>query len=241
MTNEQTKILKNVEEIFLPLVREAFAENLLSVTLYGSAVKGRFVDGLSDVNTLIVLTAADPAALSEFGKRAVRTMKKNRVNPMILTEREYLRSADVFPMEYLDIQTSRKVIYGDDLTERLEITKDNLRHQVEEQLRGSVAALRRAMLGVKGKAAPMKRILRGWFGSQSALFRGLLRLSGVDELPADPTESIALLGRTYSVNVSGLESAARLRAGEKIDPTAAAGELLTCLTELSGKVDEMDT
>ncbi len=240
MSKEKEKLLGSVERIFLPIVRDAFGANLASVTLYGSSVAGGFVDGLSDVNVLIIIAAADPDGVSAFGRNASRVMKKSRITPLLLTEKEFVDSADVFPMEYLDIRDSRKVIFGEDLAARLQITKRHLRHQAEGELRGTVTALRRAMLETGGKQRPLKRILREWFGSQVALFRGLLRLADVERASANPVDSIAILGRTYGIDVAPIERAARLRDGERLDAKRTTAELLLCLTELVEKVDAMD-
>ena len=239
MEKEQIRLLSQFETAFIPLLEKEFGENLVSVTLYGSAVKGHFTSGESDLNALIVLKNADPQAVSALGRSASRIMKKNRINPLLLTEEEFLGSADVFPMEYLDIRESRRVMHGVDLTERLDITQGNLRHQAEEQLRGSVASLRRALLETRGKERPMKRFLDAWFGSQNALFRGLLRLKQHDPIPHDPIEAIKTLEEAYSFNSAPLQAAVRLRSGEKLSATQTAMDILGSLVELEGRVDAM--
>lgn len=240
MTDEQERILANVEEQFVPKVRETFGENLQSITLYGSAITERFTDGVSDINVLIVLDLADPVAVSKLGKEAARIMKKNRITPLLLTDEEFLGSADVFPMEYLDMVDARRVVFGTDFVEQLNITKRHLRHQVETQLRGSIASVRRALIATKGRERPMKRVLRDWFGAQNALFRGLLRLAGIDDLPAHPVDTIGLLGKQYGIDVAGLEQAAKLRMTGKADATDTAHSVLRCLTELAEKIDTLE-
>ena len=240
MTKQQSTLLEHVQTDFLEMAKEAFGDNLRSVTVYGSAIEGRFVDGQSDVNVLIILGSADPKAVSALGRSASKVMRRNRITPLLLTESEFTSSADVFPMEYLDIRDARQVVFGDDLAGRLEITMRNLRHQVEGELRGAVAALRRALLETAGRNRQLKRILSAWFGSQAALFRGLLRLAGSEEIPTDPLLAIALLSDTYHVDVSALERAARLRMGERLEPSTIAHELLSSLSELLGHVDSME-
>jgi predicted nucleotidyltransferase len=241
VTKEQTKILEKVENAFLPVVKETFSDKLTSVVLYGSAVKGRFTDGISDVNVLILIAEESPGEVVALGKKAARAIWKNRITPLILTVDEFVNSADVFPMEYLDIRHSRKVIYGTDVTEKLEITKDNLRHQVEEQLRGSITSLRRILLLGRGKASTSKRSLKKWFGAQNALFRGLLRLKGEEEVPSDPGEIASKLAEAFDVSADSLLDILRLRNGEKLDPNATAEGLLLLLATLARSVDSMDT
>ena len=240
MTVEQTKILERVENSFLPLVKEVFSDKLVSVILYGSAVKGRFSDKISDVNVLILIAKESPDEVISLGKKSARLIWKNRISPLVLTVPEFINSADVFPMEYLDIRHSRKVIFGGDVTEELEITQDNLRHQVEAQLRGSITSLRGALLHGRGRTANSKRFLRAWFGSQNALFRGLLRLKGETEIPSDPEEIAAKLGEVFSVSTDALLDLARFRNGEKLDPNTMAKGLLFLLTNLARSVDGMD-
>lgn len=240
MTKEQVKILKNIDEEFVPLAKEVIGASLASVILYGSAVKGQFSDGISDVNVLILITDDHSDSIVTFGKRAARLIRKNRVSPLIMTVDDFVNSADVFPMEYLDIRSSRKVIYGSDVTEQLEITKSNLRHQVEEQLRGSITSMRSALVYGKGRAKTSKQFLEEWFGAQNALFRGLLRLKGEEEIPQEPEALAGALGKSFGVSTDILFDIARLRSGEKLDPIAAVKGLLSLLTDLVGSVDTME-
>ncbi len=241
MTKEQTKILERMETDFVSLAGEVLGDNLVSVMLYGSAVTGRFTDGVSDVNVLILITADRPDDVISFGKSAAKLIRKNRITPLIMTVNDFVNSADVFPMEYLDIRNSRKVIYGEDVTEKLEIAKQHLRHQVEEQLRGSITSIRSALLHGKGKSRTSKEFLQEWFGAQNALFRGLLRLKGDDAVPAEPDELSRELGAKFGVSTDIIVDVARLRNGEKLDPVSTVKGLLSLLDELVTNVDRMET
>lgn len=240
MTQEQIRLLDGVEESFLPKVKTCFGDNLVSVTVYGSAITERFTDGVSDVNLLILLDVADPAAVASLGSTAARTIRKLRITPLLLTDEEFIGSADVFPMEYLDIVDQRRVLIGADVAGKLTITRDHLRHQVEFELRASIAALRRALLATRGKKRPMMRILKGWSGSQNALFRGLLRLRNIEEVPIDTMETISKLGSEYGIDTSGLAQAADLRLNGTGDTFEAAEAALLSLTALAAKIDSME-
>jgi len=241
VTKEQARILANVESAFVPLAQEIFAGNLASIILYGSAVKGFFTDGISDVNVLILIDNESPDSVVAFGRKSSRIVAKNRISPLVLTVQEFVSSADVFPMEYLDIRSSRKVLFGADITERLEITKANLRHQVEAELRGSITSIRRSLLYGRGTAASSKRLLRDWFGAQNALFRGVLRLKGEEEVPLEPEGLAEKMGAAFGISTGILADIARYRRGTKSDPAALVKGLLAFLTELVRSVDSMDT
>lgn len=240
MTKEQERILGNVERVFLPILKQVFEENLIAVILYGSAVKGMFTKGVSDVNVLIILRDADPAAVVALGGRGKSVLRKNRITPLLLTEKEYLGSADIFPLEYLDILASRKVLHGIDPTPDLKITQSNLRHQVEAQLRGTIGALRSALLASRGKSSILRRYLKDWFGSQNALIRGLLRLGGIESIPDDIQSISKVLGEQFGIDSGSLIQLARIRTGEKIDAAQTVEGVLIYLTRVVEKVDNMD-
>lgn len=239
MTKEQQRILSNVEGIFVSEVKDLFGDNLTAVILYGSAVAGSFTDRVSDVNVLILLEEADPKAIIKLGKGSRRSMRKNRINPLLLTVDEYLGSADVFPLEYLDIIDTRKLVYGKDPTEKLSITPANLRHQVESQLRGTIADLRRALLASHGRNAYLKNYLKHWFGAQNALWRGVLRVGGEDRPSSDIDAVAKALEDKFAVDTSALQDISRIRGGEKIDSVTAVENTLLFLGDLVRKIDSM--
>ena len=56
-----SRIPKNPEEIFPDIIKDCsalFADDLVSIILYGSAASGDYVSGKSDINLMIVLSDA---------------------------------------------------------------------------------------------------------------------------------------------------------------------------------------
>jgi predicted nucleotidyltransferase len=147
-----------IENTFLEMLKTIFGKNLVMASIYGSSVSGNFVEGVSDVNILILLDKPDAGQLETFGRDVYRTMRRYKITPLILSKTEFMNSADVFPMEYLDIMDRKKILFGEDITEQLSLSLKNLRHQLEDRLRGAVASLRQAVVASRGK----ERILRKW-------------------------------------------------------------------------------
>ncbi|NQT60319.1 MAG: hypothetical protein HQ557_15165 [Bacteroidetes bacterium] len=164
-------------DVFMPILSGAFGDSLVMTALYGSAAAGGWVQGVSDINILIVVDNADPARLFELGKSARKTLAKYRITPHILSKKELLTSSDIFPVEYLELKNNMLLIQGDDLFIKMEIANKNLRHQVESMLRGSVQTLRQIILGTSGDDRLLKRTLSDWAGSQLSLFRALVSLT----------------------------------------------------------------
>lgn len=175
-----TNPLDTVKTAILPTVYNTFGENLISAILYGSAVGNSFNPKLSDINLLLLVEKNDYAALAHLGGKVKAAAKKYRVSFMIMTATSFLNSADVFPMEYIDIKERHIILFGSDITEKLEITGANLRHQTEEKLCGLCNSTRQLILTTGGNKAVLKANLKGLYPAVKTVLRAALRLKGKD-------------------------------------------------------------
>lgn len=228
------------EEALATRLRSTFGSALESVTLYGSYARGTWREGASDINVLILLSTPAPELIRRLGTEHRSFLRRERITPLILTTREFLTSADVFPMEYADIAEAHRTIVGEDPTARLELENRNLRHQLEHQLRGSLVALRQMNLasrGIRGSRRAVRRELVQWHSSLAAVFRGLIRLAGESEIPRDPREVIAAVGRIHQLDVSPFQRCMDAEGIRTADPAALVDELDHRLSELAQKVD----
>ena len=229
-----------VEGSFLNLLKSAFKDNLYSVIIYGSYVSGNFVEGISDVNILILLEEPLLDQIEKFGVEAHKSLKAYKITPLILTKAEFVNSADVFPMEYFDIKDRKKVIYGEDETRALSLTKKNLRHQLEERLRGNVASLRQVIIASHGKDKILSSYLKNLFGSFNALFKGLLQLKENTPGPEEINNTLEKIGEVFQLNTKPFLDFINFRKGEKLDPKTLAKNILVSLENLVSIVDKMD-
>jgi predicted nucleotidyltransferase len=232
------KTKNGVEGRFLELVKKAFADNLLSVLAYGSYTSGHFVPGVSDVNVLIVLRETDHEKLAWFGGQAHRLIRKHRITPLVLTRSEFRGSADVFPMEYYDMRENHAVLLGEDETKPLELTLQNLRHQLEERLRGTVATLRQMLIASKGRKKVVDRSMKNLFGSMKALFRGLLRVKECP-LPAGDHELIECVCAQYGLEPEPFATLDELRQSRRPASNELAFRVLAQLQRLIKAVDAL--
>jgi predicted nucleotidyltransferase len=231
-------------------VKTIFQEKLISVLLYGSYVEGNFNRKNSDINVLIVLSQVGFSDIEEFGKACKGLIRKYNITPLILRKREFINSADVFPMEYIDLSERHACIYGEDVTKELTLTNENLRHQLEFLLRGSVNSLRQLIASSPGKYRVLGKNLKNLFGPYIGLFRGVLRLRGVTPVPHDAKEVLRKISSEFSQ--SEVESTKlifdnspfleliKYRNGEKKDPKQLGIEILKELQDLVTMVDAMD-
>ncbi len=239
MAGEKT-IHTVVENTFLEMLKAVFGENLVMVSIYGSYVRGNFVGGVSDVNILILLEKPDAGQLETFGRDGYRLMRKYKITPLILSKTEFVNSADVFPMEYLDMMDRNKILFGKDITAKLTLSLKNLRHQVEDRLRGAVASLRQAVVASRGKERILRKWLKNWYGSMGALFRGVLRLKGVKKIPVDAEEAVRMIQKELKIDIDPFLRLIALRRGEKLHTGELLGDLLSSLRNLIAAVDTMN-
>ncbi len=237
--SKESAIREAVERSFLTVLKETFGNNLLSVTLYGSYVSGDFIPGVSDVNLLVILEHSNSDSIGALGKTAPHMMRKYKITPLILTKSEFINSADVFPMEYADIRDRNRVLFGDDETKSLTLEKKNLRHQLEERLRGSVASLRQVLIASRGRRKVLEANLKFLYGTLKALFRGLLRMQGLKEIPTEGAAIIDEVSRTFEIDAEPFKKLLELRIGQRVDAGKLATQALATLEQLIIIVDRM--
>lgn len=157
----------------------ALGDELLSLCLVGSAAVGDFVPEASDVNLLAVVKRVDLAVLDRT-RRAHRRLVRYRVSaPLLLTPEDLSRSADVFPMEFHELQEKRRVLYGPDLLENIKFSAKNLRHECEHDLKGRLIRLRESYLELGDHPRRLRGLLLAAHAANFPVFRAALRLKQV--------------------------------------------------------------
>lgn len=232
---------KAIEHDLVSVARDAFGDSLEAIIVYGSYLKQTFTPGTSDVNVLIVVKEGHESALRAFGRAGRRLLRKHRITPLVLTRREFTTSADVFPMEYLDMVESHRAITGPDVTADLSISHDHLRHEIEHQLRGSLVSLRQLAIAA-GRPRPFRKVLlrsrlEEWYGSLSAILRGLLRLSGATEVPQRSDALLGEINRTLGLEPGPFLQLLACREGDCPDSVELIDALLERLARLVEIVD----
>ena len=121
--------------------------------LYGSAAAGDFVPQKSDYNLLIALNKITPKDLRNAHACMREWAKMGHPVPVYFTVDELQNSADVFPIEFHNMERARKVLYGTDVLANLAISDEFLRHQTEYELRSKLIKLRREYIPASASVA----------------------------------------------------------------------------------------
>jgi len=180
-------------------LRAAHGDNLASVVLYGSVAAGDQIELRSDYNLLIALKriAADDLRHSENAMRDWHNL--DQPMPVYFTVEELKRAADVFPIEFMQMERARRVLFGRDPFEFVEISQANLRHQTEYELRTKLIQLRRLYIPASKSVEKLSALMSDSLASFAALFRAVLILHG-QEPPVSKAESVR-----STVRLLGLE------------------------------------
>jgi predicted nucleotidyltransferase len=221
-------------------LKEFAATNLECVILFGSAARGDFHPGLSDLNVACILRSL---TVEELGRLAgtVRwwCMEQQEPAPLFFTHDELRQAADVFAIEILDMKHGRRVLYGKDVVAEIEVPMNLHRVQIEHDLRTMTLKLREHYLRAPGNAKELGPVLRKSFSGVLTLLRHTVIAFG-EEPPVAERDIIARATALTGSNASAFDALLLLReTGEfhgEIIPVY--GPYLKALEKISSALDK---
>lgn len=159
-------------------LKNIYTTDLVSVIIYGSAVTGDFIESYSNMDVLVVLKNTDLHNL----RKAYSLLHKlpfRRMNPLFMTETEIKSSLDVFPIEFLDMQSNHICLDGKDVLEGLVIDHKNLRFQCEQELKSKLITVKQQYLRIgQTDKANLSNLLFKNFTSVVHILHNVIRLKG---------------------------------------------------------------
>lgn len=223
-------------------VKALFGEQLEGVLLYGSAVRGEFLVGRSNLNLLLLVSSYDQAVLKKYGALHRRWSKEHILAPLFLTEEELRSSAPVFPLEYLEIQEQHRVLGGRDPFVGFRVDTARLAAEVRQGFMASLFRLRQRY--VEGNATDDAALVL-----MSLSITGLLPLlRGIQRIQGRSTvyQSDALIKEVaehLGLDLQGMQDALLLKRGQ-ISPghkeiPRLFERYLQAVTTLTNKVAEL--
>ena len=123
------------------------APNLESIILYGSAASGEYETDYSNINLLVVLKDTSFSSLIALAPVVDSWVQQRRPAPMLITQDELERSADVFSIELMDMRRQHRVLFGVDVVASLQIPMVLHRAQLEYELREKLISAAAAPAG----------------------------------------------------------------------------------------------
>jgi hypothetical protein len=231
LPNDTHKLLKS----YINDVVKTYGNELEGVLLYGSAVRGEFMPGRSNLNILLVMSSYDLAVLKRYDGIHKRWSKEQVVVPLFLTAADLQSAASVFPLEYQDIQEGHRVLWGQDPFVGLKIDSRNLGVGVLQALRGNLFRLRQRLVEGRSTEEAITILLALSITGLLPALRGLQRLLDRPVLShAEPL--LKDLESQLGLDLTGLRDALLLKRGH-ISPgqkevPRLMDRYLECLTNL---------
>lgn len=232
---------KQIDE-FVVRMRQAAGENLQSVILYGSAASGEFHPQFSNVNLLCVLGEVSFATLSALAPVVEWWTQQKRHAPLVLSGEELRRSADVFSIEFLDMQQRHRVLFGADVLAALTIPMHLHGAQVEYELREKTILMRERFLVAGTNKKELWELLLGSLSTFVTLFRHTLIALG--EAPRDSKrEMIQALAKRIQFDASAflqlLDVRERKAEQKQFDAADVFARYLAAIQQVTAAVDRM--
>jgi hypothetical protein len=136
-------------QLFCKSITAVPNNTLKSIILYGSAARKDYRSGLSDINLLIILEHADIMALKSIIE-PVTIGRSERIAPLFLSTADLLKVAEAFPLKFLSIRESHKLLYGNNPFAEIEICKEALHRRCQQEMVNLLMRLRRHYLNSMG-------------------------------------------------------------------------------------------
>jgi len=123
-------------------LRSAAGSNLVGVALYGGLAKGRYTEGISDVNLLIVVHDAGFAALQALAPALTAARRGSRIAPFIATPGDLRAMGRLFPAKVLDMRAAHRTLWGDPSLDGVEVDRGAMRIRVLQEIKNAELRLR---------------------------------------------------------------------------------------------------
>lgn len=221
-------------------LRAAYGDDLRAVALYGSAAAGEHIPKRSDYNVLVIVDALPLERLRAAAAATQAWVGAGNPPPMTMTAREWLGSADIFPMEYADILERHRVLHGALPTDGVAVRAEDLRLQVEQQAMGKLLKLRAGTLAAGADGARQLDLLEQSLSTFMVVFRGVLRLHG--ERPPTDNEALAraVAGRAGFDAAPFVRVVQHVRGSQRLDKRDAGPVLAGYLDAVERLVAYLD-
>jgi len=172
LPEETQKLLKS----YVKDVTKAYGNELEGILLYGSAVRGEFLPGSSNLNLLLVMSSYDLSVLKKYDSIHKRWSKERVVVPLFLTVADLQSASLAFPLEYQDIHECHRLLWGQDPFVGLKIDDRYLAAEVLQALRGNLFRFRQRLVEGRSTEEAITILLALSITALLPTLRGLQRL-----------------------------------------------------------------
>ena len=173
-------------------LQHIFGERLLAMVAYGRP-------GTEPAPSLALVQAITADDLDHCAARAASWHHAGCATPLLLTKEEFAGSLDSFPIEYGEILETHHLLVGADPFAGLTIRPEDLRREIETQVKSHLVHLRENFIESRGRQSDIRALVHEGAPGFALLLRRLAHLDGF------PSETNADLS-AYAAKRPGLDA-----------------------------------
>ena len=226
-------------------LKQQAGSDFAGLVLYGGLARGRFREGRSDVNVVVLLHRVSLGVLDRISP-ALRTARNAAaVEAMLITPAEVPAAAFEFPTKFLDIKRHHIVLAGDDAFATLEVPRVMVQLRIAQSLRNLLLRMRRRYSLAYDDAQGLKETLIDIARPLAIEMLALLYDGGHAVPDTDQTGAVfAAAASAFSLDAAALAALAALRAETskdtgKADVANLYGRILEVLAKLADRADAL--
>ena len=161
---------------YVAQINEDWSTDLGGLLLFGSAARGDFIAGRSNLNMLLLVRCLSVDLLQRAGLLHKEWGKHQIVAPLLMTEDDLGRSGRLFPLEFLQMTQHHVVLAGHDPFVEFHLDRDQLAWQCEQELVANLLRLRQRFIEGAGRTEAIQALLILSITAVLPCIRGLLHI-----------------------------------------------------------------
>jgi predicted nucleotidyltransferase len=167
---------RKLADSYVSDLQRVLGDRLRAAALFGSAARGEWLEGISDINVLVLLDSIDAPVLGQAAA-VTNDAAALGVRPLLMELEEWRRAADVFTIELADMKDASATLYGEDPAAAAYVQPAIMRLQAERELRAKLLHLHAGMLMAAEDAARLGQLFVHALPSFTTYLRTALRLA----------------------------------------------------------------
>lgn len=208
--------------------------------LYSVCAYGHVTDEDAEARSIALVDRLSFEDLAACTPLARQWDRQNLAVPLILERDEFVRTLDVFPLEYGEIIAHHVPIYGDDPFEHLSVAEADVRRGCELQAKSHLIHLREGFLETGGDQRAVGRLIAASALGFVRLLTNMVMLVAPEASPTSDEELAELAERDLGVPADLTREVLMTRtagASTIADPTALLARYVAAVERLWEFVD----
>lgn len=155
-------------------IQKDWSSDCDGLVLFGSAARGDFIVGRSNINLLVVVQCLSVEFMQGIGQLHRKWGKHQIVAPLVMTKDDLGRSSCLFPLEFLQMTQNHVVLAGQDPFAEFSLDTVRLSWQCEQELMANLLRLRQRFIEGEARIEAIQALLLLSITAVLPCIRGLL-------------------------------------------------------------------